>query len=412
MTQTFAIVGGGLAGAKAAETLRDEGFDGRVVVIGEEPHRPYERPPLSKEYLRGEVGVDKVFVHDEDFAERRGVEVRTDARVDAIELDDRRLVLPGNETLNFDALLLATGSQPRRPPIPGAELDGVHVLRTLDDSRRLRHALTTAGAVAVIGAGWIGCEVAASARQLGKDVAVVDPLPTPLFRVLGEQVGAVFAALHEDHGVRMRLGVGVEKLVGESSVRTVVLSDGIRIDADVVVLGVGVTPRVELAQAAGLPVADGVLANELLQTDAPGVFVAGDIAEASHPFLRRRIRVEHWANALNQGEHAARNMLGAAKPYDRLPYFYSDQYDLGMEYVGHAPEWDDVVFRGDVQGREFIAFYRREQRVVAGIAVNVWEAVDAIKALIGSRAQPTAAALRDTSTDLTALAGEQVPSAP
>lgn len=409
MRRTFAIVGGGLAGAKAAETLRGEGFDGRVVLITDEPHRPYDRPPLSKRYLRGEVGVDKVFVHDEDFADSHDVELWTDTRVDALDLDNRRLVLPDNGTLPFDALLLAMGSQPRRLPVPGAELEGVHVLRSLDDARRLRHALATAASVAVIGAGWIGCEVAASARQLGKQVTVVDPLPTPLFRVLGGQVGAVFAGLHEDHGVEMRLGAGVERLTGDSAVGAVVLSDGTRVTADVVVLGVGVTPRVELAESAGLSVADGVLADELLQTDAPAVFVAGDIAEAAHPFLRQRIRVEHWANALNQGQHAARNMLGGAQPYERLPYFFSDQYDLGMEYVGYAPAWDDVVFRGDVAGRAFIAFYRRDQRVVAGIAVNVWDAAEALKALIRSRAQPSAAALRDTGTDLATLAAAQAP---
>lgn len=409
MRRTFAIVGGGLAGAKAAETLRSEGFDGRVVLITDEPHRPYDRPPLSKGYLRGEVGVDKVFVHDEGFADSHDVELWTGTRVDALDLNNRRLVLPGNGTLPFDALLLATGSQPRRLPVPGAELEGVHVLRSLDDARRLRHALSTAASVAVVGAGWIGCEVAASARQLGKQVTVIDPQPTPLFRVLGGQVGAVFAALHEDHGVEMRLGVGVERLAGDSAVGAVVLSEGTRVTADVVVLGVGVTPRVELAETAGLSVADGVLADELLQTDAPGVFVAGDIAEAAHPFLRQRIRVEHWANALNQGQHAARNMLGGGKPYERLPYFYSDQYDLGMEYVGYAPTWDDVVFRGDIPGRAFVAFYRRGQRVVAGIAVNVWDAAEPLKALIRSRAQPPAAALRDTATDLATVAAPQVP---
>ena len=409
MTRMFAIVGAGLAGAKAAQTLRSEGFDGRVVLLGEERWRPYERPPLSKGYLRGEDEVEKVFVHDEQFAASNDIEVWTDTRVDALDLAARRLVLPGNATLAFDALLLATGSAPRRPPIPGADLAGVHVLRTLDDSRRLREALTTASSVVVIGAGWIGCEVAASARQLGKDVTLVDPMPTPLFRVLGEQVGAVFAALHEDHGVTMRLGVGVERLVGGTAVEATVLADGSRIDADVVVLGVGVTPRVDLARAAGLAVGEGVIADELLATSAPGVFVAGDIAEATHPFLRRRIRVEHWANALNQGQHAARNMLGAAEPYDRLPYFYSDQYDLGMEYVGHATTWDEVVFRGDIQGRAFIAFYRHEQRVVAAISVNVWDAVEPLRALITSRAQPPVDALRDEATSLEDLAGTQVP---
>lgn len=407
MRPAFVIVGGGLAGAKAAETLRGEGFDGRVVLIGEEPHRPYDRPPLSKAYLRSEESLDKTFVHHADFLDTHDIELWTDTRVDALDLHNRRVVLPGNATLGFDALLLATGSEPRRLPIPGADLDGVHVLRTLDDSRRLRHALSTAASVAVIGAGWIGCEVAASARQLAKHVTLIDPMPTPLFRVLGAEVGAVFAALHADHGVTMCLGAGVERLAGGAAVEAVVLSDGTRIDADVVVMGVGVSPRVQLARDAGLPVADGVLADALLQTSVPAVFVAGDIAEATHPFYQQRLRVEHWANALNQGEHAARNMLGAAQVYDRQPYFYSDQYDLGMEYVGHAPVWDDVVFRGDVQARTFVAFYRHEERVVAGITVNVWDVVEPIKALITSRAPVSADALRDVSTDLATLAVDQ-----
>ena len=408
MTRTFAIVGAGLAGAKAAETLRTEGFDGRVVLFGDEPDRPYERPPLSKGYLRGEDSVDKVFVHDEVFYETNDIDLRTGTRVDALDLHARRLLLPGNGTLRFDALLLATGSAPRRPPIPGIDLYGVHVLRTLEDSRRLRHALSTAAHVVIVGAGWIGCEVAASARQLGRQVTVVDPLPTPLFRVLGAEVGAVFGELHQGHGVTLRLGVGVERFLGGTMVEAVILSDGTRVEADVVVVGVGVTPRIELAAAAGLSVSEGVLADTFLQTSAEGVFVAGDIAAARHPFLDGRVRVEHWANALNQGQQAAKNMLGAAEAYDRLPYFYSDQYDVGLEYAGHAMSWDDVVFRGDVGNHEFVALYRKDGRVVAGIAVNVEGVMDPIKALIGSRAQPATVALRDPSVDLAGLAREAI----
>ena len=408
MNRTFVIVGGGLAGAKAAETLRQEGFDGSVVVIGDESWRPYERPPLSKGYLRGEDPLDKVFVHAPEFDIDNAIDLRTGTRARAINLQERRVELTGGDSVTFDALLLATGSRPRTLPIPGADLDRVHVLRTLDNARRLRHSLTSATSVAVIGAGWIGCEVAASARQMGAAVTVIDPMPTPLFRVLGEQVGRVFAALHQDHGVTMRMGAGVQGLVGTSAVEAVALADGTAIAADVVVVGVGVTPRIELAKEAGLAVADGVLADASLETNAPGVFVAGDIAEAAHPFLGRRVRVEHWANALNQGQHAARNMLGANAPYDRLPYFYSDQYDLGMEYVGLATEWDDVVIRGDVDSRAFLAFYRQDQRVIAGLAVNVWDAVDPLKAIITSRTQLPVASLRDPSTDLALLADAAV----
>ena len=404
MKRTFAIVGGGLAGAKAAETLRSDGFDGRIVLFGEEPDRPYERPPLSKGYLQGADALEKVFVHGEGFYAEHDIDLSVDTRVDAIDVANRRLVLPQHRTLTYDALLLATGSAPRHLPIPGVDLPGVHVLRTLADSRRLRHAIKGASRVAVIGAGWIGCEVAASARRLNKDVTVIDPLPTPLHRVLGEQVGAVFAALHQDHGVTLQLGIGVAEIAGGDAADGVVLTNGTRVDADVVVLGVGVTPRTELAEAAGLTVREGVIADERLETSAPGIYVAGDIAEAAHPLLRTHIRVEHWANAQNQGEHAANAMLGATAAYDRLPYFFSDQYDLGMEYVGYTRDWDDVVFRGDVEGREFIAFYRKAERVVAAINVNVWDVVEPLKALIASGATPARAALADPSSDLQALA--------
>lgn len=404
MSGTAAIIGAGLAGAKAAETLRTEGFDGRVVLIGDEAERPYDRPSLSKKYLRGEEDIEDVYVHAADFAQRSNVELLSGARVDAIDVGASRLRIDGHPDVAFNTLLLATGSAPRRLPIPGAELPGVHVLRTLDDSQRLREALLSAAHVAVIGAGWIGCEVAASARQMGKDVTIIDPLPTPLHRVLGEEIGSAFAALHADHGAQLRLGVGVKSLVGGATVEAVVLSDGTRVEADVVVVGVGVTPRLELARTAGLGVADGVIADDRLQTTAPGIFVAGDIAEAAHPLLGTRVRVEHWANALNQGQHAARNMLGADAPYDRLPYFYSDQYDLGLEYVGYTRQWDDVVFRGDVEARKFIAFYRRGKKVVAGIAVNVWDTTDALKALITTGGQISSTMLADESIDLSTLA--------
>ena len=400
MTSTMAIVGGGLAGAKAAETLRAEGFDGRLVLIGEEPWRPYERPPLSKGYLRGEDPLGTVFVHDSAHAARNDIDLLTHTRVDHLDVGMRQLILAGGTTLHFDSLLLATGSSPRMLPIEGNGLSGVRVLRTLDDARRLRQALTSAGRIAVVGAGWIGCEVAASARQLGKEVVLIDPMPTPLFRVLGEQVGAVFAALHQDHGVALRLGTGVARFEGKDQVEAVVLADGTRVGTDLVVVGVGVTPRVELARAAGLAVADGVLTDETLQTSAPGVFAAGDIAEAAHPTLRRRVRVEHWANALNQGQHAARNMLGAAEPYDRQPYFYSDQFDLSMEYVGHATSWDDVVFRGSIPDRKFVAFYCEQQRVVAAITVNVFDVIEPIKALIASGVAVSPRERRDDGSDL------------
>ena len=380
--QTFVVVGAALAGAKAAETLRQEGFEGRVVLIGSEPDRPYERPPLSKEYLRGEAGREKVYVHDEGFYAEHEIELRTATTVEQIEPGHRELVLAGGERVAYDRLLLTTGAAPRRLAIPGAELEGIHELRTVADSDRLRERLDRGGRLVVVGAGWIGSEVAASARQRGLEVTVVDPLSVPLERVLGSEVGAIYRDIHLDHGVQMLLATGVEAFEGATAVERVRISGGGTIDCDLVVVGVGVTPCTELAQRAGIEVADGIVVDEYLRTSRPRVFAAGDAANAQHPFYGARVRVEHWANALSQGPAAARNMLGRAEPYDRIPYFFSDQYDVGMEYAGHATAWDEVVFRGDPERREFVAFWLQDKRVLAGMNVNVWDVNEHIQELI------------------------------
>jgi 3-phenylpropionate/trans-cinnamate dioxygenase ferredoxin reductase subunit len=383
--RTFVIVGAGLAGAKAAETLRAEGFDGRLHVIGAEDERPYERPPLSKDYLRGEAGREKVYVHDEGFYGEHDIELHRGRTAVSLDAATRELTLDHGRRLRYDRLLLATGAEPRRLPIPGADLEGVLSLRTVQDSDVLRERLDRGGSVMVIGAGWIGAEVAASARQRGLEVTVLDPMAVPLERVLGTEVGAIYRDIHTDHGVRMLMGTGVEAFEGSTSVERVRTSDGRVLDCDVVVVGVGVRPRTELAARSGLAIDDGILVDEHLQTSAPGVFAAGDVANASHPFYGRRIRVEHWANALHQGPAAARAMLGHTVPYARLPYFFSDQYDVGMEYTGFAPAWDRVVFRGDPAGREFIAFWLTGDRVVAGMNVNVWDVTEPIQRLIRER---------------------------
>jgi 3-phenylpropionate/trans-cinnamate dioxygenase ferredoxin reductase component len=383
--QTFLIAGGGLAGAKAAETLRAEGFDGRLVLVGAEQVRPYERPPLSKEYLRGEAGRDKVYVHDEGFYAEQDIELRLGRTAVSLNASAGELALDDGERLRYDRLLLATGAEPRTLPIPGGDLDGVLYLRSVEDSDALRARLDRGGSVVVVGAGWIGAEVAASARQRGLDVTVLDPLSVPLERVLGKEMGAVYRDVHADHGVQMLMGTGVEAFEGAGAVERVRTSDGRELACDFVVVGVGVQPRTQLAAQAGLAVGDGVLVDEHLQTSAPGVFAAGDVAGAEHPFYGERIRVEHWANALHQGPAAARNMLGHDEPYDRLPYFFSDQYDVGMEYSGFARHWDRVVVRGDLAAREFVAFWMAEDRVVAGMNVNVWDVADPIRRLIGER---------------------------
>jgi 3-phenylpropionate/trans-cinnamate dioxygenase ferredoxin reductase component len=401
--QTFVIVGGGLAGAKAAQTLRDEGFDGRVVLLGDEDVAPYERPPLSKDYLRGDAGRDAIWAQEEGWYDAHDVELRTGTHVAEVVPASSEVVLDGGERIGYDQLLLATGSAAKRIPIPGAELEGVHVLRTVADSDALREALSPGARVVVIGAGWIGCEVAASARQRGAEVAMVAPEEVPLERVLGPEVGAIYRDVHAKQGVELVLGTGVEAIEGNGRASGVRVAGGRILPADVVVLGVGAAPRLELAQAAGLQVEDGVLADDRLRASVPNIYVAGDIARAQHPILGETVRVEHWGTALEQGPVAARNMLGQDVAYDRIPYFFSDQYDVGMEYAGHALTYDRVVFRGDPSTFEFMAFWMRGERVAAGINVNVWDVNEDIQALVRNGASVSDEALRDPDVQLSGL---------
>jgi 3-phenylpropionate/trans-cinnamate dioxygenase ferredoxin reductase component len=402
--RTFVIVGASLTGAKAAETLRAEGFDERVVLIGAEDERPYERPPLSKDYLRGEVDRNTVYVHPEGFYSEHDIELRLGRTAVSLDTAASELALDDGERLTYDRLLLATGAEPRRLSIPGGDLDGVLYLRSVVDSDALRGRLDRGGAVVVIGAGWIGAEVAASARQRGLEVTVIDPLTVPLERVLGSEVGAIYRDIHVDHGVQMLLGTAVEAFEGDTVVERVRTIDGRELECDFVVVGVGVQPRTGLAAEAGLAVDNGILVDEHLQTSAPGVFAAGDVANAHHPFYGERIRVEHWANALHQGPVAARAMLDEPDVYDRLPYFFSDQYDVGMEYAGFARTWDRVVFRGDPATREFIAFWLTGDRVVAGMNVNVWDVIDPIQRLIAERVAVDDRRLADPDVPLGELA--------
>jgi len=379
------IVGGGLAGAKAAEALRAEGHEGEIVLIGAEDELPYERPPLSKDYLRGESSRGDARVHPESFYEENSIELRTATNVNAIDPAGREVELEGGERLGWDKLLLATGSEPRRLSLPGSDLDGVLYLRELDDSDAISARLEPGARLVVIGAGWIGSEVAASARQKGAEVEIVEREARPLEHVLGAEASDFYAGVHREHGVKLHTGAALERFEGSERVEGVVLGDGTRIDCDAVVVGVGIVPRTGLADAAGLEVENGVVTDERLATSAEGIFACGDVANAHHPFYGRRLRVEHWANALHQPETAARAMLGKDAAYDRIPYFFSDQYDVGMEYAGYATEWERIVFRGDPAGGEFIAFWLQDGAVVAGMNVNVWDVTDQIQELIRSR---------------------------
>ena len=411
---TVVVVGASLTGATTARTLREDGYRGRILLVGQEPDPPYERPGLSKGYLLGNDARDSVFVHPAQWYTEHDVELRLGTRATAIDRAARQVVLADGARLTYTTLVLATGSRPRALDVPGAGLAGVLTLRTLPDADRLLEAFARTPRVGIIGGGWIGLETAAAARQAGLDVTVLEVGPLPLVRVLGPEMARVFADLHREHGVEVRTGVqvaGLESVDGRtvSGIRT---AGGDVVPADLVIVGVGIVPEVGLAEAAGLEVDNGVVVDEHLRTADPHVLAAGDVANAWRPALGRRLRVEHWANAGRHGVVAARAVQGVDAVDDTLPYFYTDQYDLGMEYVGYAepdPAGGDVVVRGDLAGREFQAFWLREGRVVAGMHVNVWDTIEDIEAVVRSGRPVDRARLADTSVPLAEVALDTVP---
>jgi 3-phenylpropionate/trans-cinnamate dioxygenase ferredoxin reductase component len=402
----FVIVGAGLAGASAAEALRQHGFDGRIVLIGDEPEFPYERPPLSKGYLQGAVARDTVFVHPPEWYGQHDIELRLGTAAVGLDVHEHRVVTSAGESIGYERALLAHGSSPRRLTVPGATLPGVHYLRRIGDADALKAGLASAGGIVIIGAGWIGLETAAAARAAGVDVTVVEVAELPLIGVLGPKLARAYADLHRRNGVDLRCGVRVTAITGrDGRAAGVTLADGAVIDGDLVVVGVGITPNTGLAEAAGLDVGNGVLVDEHLVTSDPDVFAAGDVANVYYPHLQTHVRLEHWAAALHQGPVAAANMLDIPTAYDRVPYFYSDQYDWGMEYSGYVPGGvaDDVVIRGDLAGGRFIAFWLVDGRVRAGMNVNVWDVTDAIQDLIRTEHAVGRFLLADATVSLTEL---------
>src|SRR5277367_4854943 len=388
-SKTFVIVGGGLGGAKAAEALREKDFDGQIILLAEEEHLPYERPPLSKEFLAGKKSLNDFTVHDSDWYQKNDIDLRLGTAVLAVDPAAHTVELPDDTSVRYDKLLLATGSRSRRLSIPGSDAAGVHYLRTFDDASTLNSILTEGSSLAVVGAGWIGLEVAASARQRGVNVTVVETAKLPLVGAVGEEVGSVFSKLHRDHGVDLRLQTEVEEITtADGKANGLRLGDGSTVAADAVLVAVGAQPNIELADQAGLSTGDGgVLVDAALRTSDHDIYAVGDIAAAEHPLFGSRIRTEHWANALKQPAVAAAGMLGEQAEYTELPYFFTDQYDLGMEYAGYAPTYNRVVFRGDVDRREFVAFWLdADNRVLAGMNVNIWDVLDDVKSLIRSRA--------------------------
>lgn len=413
--RTFVIVGGGLAGAKAAETLRSEGFSGRVILIGDERDHPYERPPLSKGYLGGKEARDSVFVHETVWYAGADIELHLGQPVTELDREARSVELGDGTVIHYDKLLLATGAEPRRLDVPGTDLAGVHHLRRLAHADRLRNVLAALGRdnghLVIAGAGWIGLEVAAAARGYGAEVTVVEPEATPLLRVLGPELGQIFTDLHSDHGVRFHFGGRLTEIVGQDGmVLAVRTDDGEEHPAHDVLAAIGAAPRAALAEAAGLEIAPreqggGIAVDASLRTSDPHIYAAGDVANVAHPRLGTRLRVEHWANALNSGPAAARAMLGQDVSYDRVPYFFSDQYDLGLEYSGWAPpgSYDQVVIRGDAGKREFIAFWLKDHKVLAGMNVNVWDVTETVQELIKAGRPVDPDALADPSVRLESL---------
>jgi 3-phenylpropionate/trans-cinnamate dioxygenase ferredoxin reductase subunit len=391
------IVGASLGGAKAAEGARSQGWTRPIRLVGAEPHMPYERPPISKDVLIGRKAPLTASVHDTGYYVDNDIDLLLGGTVSRIDLAERKVELNGERQLRFAKLILATGSFPRRLNLTNVELPEVFYLRTLDDSLALRDRLLPGSRLAVIGASWIGTEVASSARQRGSEVVMIDPLSTPLERVLGPEVGRFFAELHRSHGVDMRMGAGVDAIEGSDHVTGVRLSDGTVINVDTVVVGIGVTANIELARDAGLSVTGGVLVDSALVASHPDVYAVGDIAEAENPTFSGRIRVEHWANALNQGLAAGSNAAGKEVIYDRIPYFYSDQYDMGMEYSGWPVAWDDVAFRGDPDQGKFVGFYLKDGRVVGGANINVWDVNEHVQELIRAGAPVDLKVLTDPS---------------
>jgi len=400
----YVIIGASLAGAKAAEGLRAAGFDGPITLIGDETERPYERPPLSKGYLLGQSERATIYVHPSQWYADSGIDLRLGVEATSINRADRTVSLADGSTIGYAKLLLTTGSSPRRLQVPGADLDGVRYLRRVGDSDHLRKAFDGASRVVVIGAGWIGLETTAAARAAGAEVTVLEMADLPLVRVLGPEVAQVFADLHAEHGVNLQFGVQVAEITGRDGKATGVrLADGRTFEADIVIVGVGITPNTGLAVAAGLDVDNGVRVDAQLRSSDPDIYAAGDVANAYHPLLGKYIRVEHWANALNQPQAAAKAMVGEDVAYERLPYFFTDQYDLGMEYTGYVEPggYSRVVFRGDTKRREFIAFWLDgDDRVLAGMNVNVWDVTDAIRELVRSGQPVDAAALADPAIPL------------
>lgn len=382
MGETYVIAGGGTAAANAAEALRGDGFDGRIVIIGDEAHAPYERPPLSKTLLSGELEPASVVLRAPEFYESNEIELRRATRVHELDLATRAVRCDDGRDVHFDKLLIATGAAPRRLGVGGERLDGVHAFRTLDDALAVRAQLEKRPRVLVVGTGFIGCEVAATAKQIGCDVTLVGP-SAPMEHALGKEIAASYAERHLANGVALKIGRTVTEFRGSVTVESARLSDGSEVACDVVIVGVGVVPALGWV-GSGIAVSDGVDTDELCRTNVPGVFAAGDVACSWRPRLNRRVRLEHFDNAESQGAAAGRAMHGGTRPYDPVPFFWSDQFDLSMQYYGFARDWDRVVLRHHAADDSLVAFYINDGRVDAACTLNRSQDANALKRFVGA----------------------------
>ncbi len=403
--ETVAIVGASLCGATAALTLRDEGFDGRVVLIGEEEEPPYERPPLSKKYLSGEQPFAKALVRPPELYVEREIDIRLGTRAERIDPHERAVELASGERIAADRILVATGGRNRRPPIPGIDLQGVHDLRTRADADRIHEELRPGRAAVVVGMGFIGSEVAATLRGAGLEVVAVEGFSVTLERALGAEVGRAIAELHREHGVELLLGELVTAFEGEGRLRRVTTSTGRAIDCDFAVVGLGIDPNVDVVAGTGVVLEDGIAVDERCRTTVDGIFAAGDVAAHWHPVFGERVRVEHWLNAIEQAGAAARSMLGKGEPYAELHWFWSDQYDANIQYAGHHRDWEGLVVRGSLEERRFVAFYLKDGVPLAAVAMNQARDLRRAKALLRARRPVDPASLRDADVDLRTLAG-------
>ena len=403
MQQRYIIVGANLAGGTAAITLREEGFDGEIELIGAEPHPPYERPPLSKEYLQGEKPFEDALLKPVNFYTEQNIQTRFGTRAVRVDPRDQVIELEDGGRTRYDKVLIATGARNRKLRIPGAALEGICDLRTVDDADRIRARSRSGSRAVMIGMGFIGSEVAASLRHHGVEVTVIEPFKTPLYRVLGEQIGRVFEALHRENGVRMLFEDSVTAFEGTGRVQRVVTSAGRRIECDFVVVGVGVEPATDLMADSGVKIDNGIVVDEYCQTNVEGIYAAGDVANHFHPLFGRRMRVEHWQNAIHQGQAAARSMLGKREPYSDVHWFWSDQYDCNVQYAGFHTQWDELIVRGSLERRSAVVFYMQEGRIAATVAFNRGRDLRRAMSLIKARVEVDPSVLQDESVDLRSL---------